>query len=104
MCSVAKVAAACSSLKRVRIVSITNYLAAITKNGMQRLTQPAAIDTSKYKSDKKIEDEEILKILEQPIGKTSTKKNKKKKKKPAKKATATEGAAPAEEEEEESDE
>lgn len=65
---------------------------------MQRLAQPPAIDTSKYKSDKKIEDEEILKILEQPIGRTSTKKNKKKKKKPAKKAAA-EGAA----EEEESD-
>ncbi|KAF1834318.1 hypothetical protein BDW02DRAFT_498617 [Decorospora gaudefroyi] len=73
---------------------------AINKNGMQRLAQPPALDTSKYKSDKKIEDEEILKILEQPIGKTSTKKNKKKKKKPAKKA-ATEGAA---EDEEESDE
>lgn len=66
---------------------------------MQRLSQPPAIDISKYKSEKKIEDEEILKILEQPIGKSSTKKNKKKKKKPAKKAT--EGAAA---EEEESDE
>lgn len=66
-------------------------LLAITKNGMQRLAQPEAIDLEKYKSDKKIEDEEILKILEQPIGKTSTKKNKKKKKKPAKKAA--EGAA-----------
>jgi len=64
----------------------------ITKNGMQRLAQPQAIDLEMYKSDKKIEDEEILKILEQPIGKTSTKKNKKKKKKPAKKA-ATDGAA-----------
>jgi hypothetical protein len=84
---------------------MTNYITAITKNGMQRLTQPAAIDTSKYKSDKKIEDEEILKILEQPIGKTSTKKpNKKKKKKPAKKAATTEGAAAAEEDEEEEDE
>jgi hypothetical protein len=79
-------------------------LTAITKNGMQRLTQPAAIDTSKYKSDKKIEDEEILKILEQPIGKTATKKKQnKKRKKPAKKAAATEGAAAAEEEEEEDD-
>jgi hypothetical protein len=70
---------------------------------MQRLAQPPAIDVSKYKSDKKIEDEEILKILEQPIGKTSTKKNKKKKKKP-KKAATTEGAAAAEEEEESDDE
>ncbi|KAL6707547.1 hypothetical protein ACN47E_003896 [Coniothyrium glycines] len=76
---------------------------AITKNGIQRLTQPQAFDVSKYKSDKKIEDEEILKILEQPIGKTSTKKNKKKKKKPAKKAAA-DGAGAAEEEEESDDE
>jgi hypothetical protein len=67
---------------------------------MQRLAQPPAPDLEKYKSDKKIEDEEILKILEQPIGKTSTKKSKKKKKKPAKKA----GEAAAEEEEEEGDE
>ncbi|EFQ86726.1 hypothetical protein PTT_17936 [Pyrenophora teres f. teres 0-1] len=71
---------------------------ATTKNGMQRLAQPTAIDVSKYKSDKKIEDEEILKILEQPIGKTSTKKNKKKKKKPAKKPAAGETAAAEEEE------
>lgn len=75
-------------------------MTAITKNGMQRLAQPPALDLEKYKSDKKIEDEEILKILEQPIGKTSTKKNKKKKKKPAKKAATGEAAA----EEEESDE
>jgi hypothetical protein len=66
----------------------TDIIAAITKNGMQRLTQPAELDLEKYKSDKKIEDEEILKILEQPIGKSSVKKNKKKKKKPAKKAAA----------------
>lgn len=54
---------------------------------------------SKFKTDKKITDEEVLKILEQPIGKTNTKnKNRKKKKKPAKKAGA------AEEEEESGDE
>ncbi|KAF2134660.1 hypothetical protein P153DRAFT_371991 [Dothidotthia symphoricarpi CBS 119687] len=76
---------------------------AITKNGLQRLAQPPALDTSKYKSDKKIEDEEILKILEQPLGKATTKKNKKKKKKPSKKAAAP-GEAAAEEEEEEEDE
>lgn len=64
---------------------------AITKNGMQRLAKPPTLDLSKYKSDKKITDEEILKILEQPIGKTSSKnKNRKKKKKPAKKAAAAE--------------
>lgn len=65
-----------------------NRFAAVTKNGIQRLAAPPALDISKYKTDKKITDEEILKILEQPIGKTSTKKNKKKSK--AKKA---EGAA-----------
>lgn len=77
---------------------IANFGTAIGKNGMQRLAQPTPIDVSKYKSDKKIEDEEILKILEQPIGKTATKKkNNKKKKKPAKKPAA-DGAAAAEEE------
>ena len=81
----------------------TDVTTAVTKNGMQRLAQPPALDLEKYKSDKKIEDEEILKILEQPIGKTSTKKNKKKKKKPAKKA-ADGGAAPAEEEESDDEE
>lgn len=65
------------------------------------MAQPPALDISKYKTDKKITDEEILKILEQPIGKTASKnKNHKKKKKPAKKAAA----AGAEEEEESDDE
>lgn len=43
---------------------------------------------SKYKTDKKITDEEILKILEQPLSRNTGKKNKKKKpkKKAAKKA------------------
>ncbi|ORY13294.1 hypothetical protein BCR34DRAFT_481188 [Clohesyomyces aquaticus] len=69
---------------------------AITKNGLTRLAAPPTPDLSKYKTDKKIMDEEILKILEQPTGKTASKnKNKKKKKKTAKKA--------AESEEEESD-
>ncbi|KAK3066448.1 hypothetical protein LTS18_001717 [Coniosporium uncinatum] len=61
---------------------------AITKNGLIRLAAPPAEDIlSKYKSDKKIEDEEILKILEQPLAKPSSakSKNKKKKKKAAKK-------------------
>jgi len=65
---------------------------AVTKNGLQRLAAPPAIDLEKVKSDKKIEDEEILKILEQSLGKTSVKKNKKKKK-PAKKADGAEAAA-----------
>lgn len=47
------------------------YPTAVTKNGITRLAQPPALDVSKYKTDKKITDEEILKILEQPIGKTS---------------------------------
>lgn len=47
---------------------------------------------SKYKTDKKIEDEEILKILEQPLARNtgSKSKNKKKKKKPAKKTAEEE--------------
>jgi len=73
---------------------------AITKNGMVRLAAPPTPDLSKYKTDKKIIDEEILKILEQPTAKPAgeKKKNKKKKKKPAKKA-----AAAGEEEDDEDD-
>lgn len=71
---------------------------AITKNGLTKLSSAPALDLEKVKSDKKITDEEILKILEQPLAKStgSKSKNKKKKKKPAKKAAAAE--------EEESDE
>lgn len=58
------------------------------------MSAPPALDTSKYEGEtkKKITDDEILKILEQPVAKaTSVKsKNKKKKKKPAKKAAAEE--------------
>ncbi|KAF2862280.1 Creatinase/aminopeptidase [Piedraia hortae CBS 480.64] len=59
----------------------------ITKNGIQRLAAPPAFNLSDYQSDKKITDEEILSILEQPLANpTKTKpKNKKKKKKSAKK-------------------
>ncbi|KAL2188353.1 Creatinase/aminopeptidase [Thermothelomyces heterothallicus CBS 203.75] len=72
---------------------------AITKNGITKLGGPPALDLSKVKSDKKIEDEEILKILEQPLARNTGKnKNKKKKKKAAKKAAKEE-----ESEEEESD-
>ena len=58
------------------------------------------MDLSKVKSDKKIEDEEILKILEKPLAKSTgaKSKNKKKKKKAPKKS-----AAAAEEESEEED-
>ncbi|KAF2402350.1 curved DNA-binding protein [Trichodelitschia bisporula] len=78
----------------------TTVVQAITKNGVVRLAGPPTLDLEKVKSDKKITDEDVLKILELPLAKTSTKsasKNKKKKKKPAKKAAETT-------EEEESDE
>ncbi|KAK2753258.1 putative metalloprotease arx1 [Arachnomyces sp. PD_36] len=72
---------------------------AITKNGLIKLAAPPALDLDQYKTEKKIEDEEILKILEQPLARSTggKGKNKKKKKKPAKKAGA-------DEEEESSDE
>ncbi|TVY75634.1 Curved DNA-binding protein [Lachnellula suecica] len=70
---------------------------AITKNGLQKIAAPPAPDLSKFKTDKKITDEEVLKILEQPLAKESKPKNKKKKK-PAKKA-----AAAADDDEESSD-
>ena len=52
------------------------------------------------KSDKHITDEEILKILEQPIARSTgaKSKNKKKKKKPAEKASAEESDESSEEE------
>ena len=56
---------------------------------MTKLAAPPAFDLSKYKSDKKITDEEVLKILEQPLAKDSKKKPKKKKK-AAKKAESGE--------------
>ncbi|MCJ1307420.1 Curved DNA-binding protein (42 kDa protein) [Agyrium rufum] len=65
---------------------------AITKNGVLKLSAPPAPDLSQYKTDKKITDEEVLKILEQPLSKPtgSKSKNKKKKKKPAKKEAVEE--------------
>ncbi|KAH0536361.1 hypothetical protein FGG08_006759 [Glutinoglossum americanum] len=73
---------------------------AITKNGLSRLAAPPVPDLDRYKTQKKITDEEILKILERPLSKAggSKNKNKKKKKKPAAKKAAQE------EEEESSDE
>lgn len=55
---------------------------------------------SKYKTDKKITDEEILKILEQPTARSTGAKgkNKKKKKKPAKKAADEDEESSSEEE------
>ncbi|KAH7329187.1 peptidase M24, structural domain-containing protein [Stachybotrys elegans] len=63
---------------------------AITKNGITKLGAPPVPDLSKYQTDKKIEDEEILKLLEQPLARNTGKKNKKKKKKTAKKADGEE--------------
>ncbi|KAI9675346.1 MAG: Curved DNA-binding protein (42 kDa protein) [Caeruleum heppii] len=54
---------------------------AITKNGLTRLCTPPAPDLSKYQTDKKITDEEILKILEQPLARSTGSKSKSKKKK-----------------------
>lgn len=63
-------------------IKFTNNIIAITKNGLTKLAAPAPIDLELYKSDKKIEDEEILKILEQPLARsTGNKKSKSKKKK-----------------------
>lgn len=59
---------------------------AITKNGLTRLSTPPTPNLEQFKTDKKITDEEILKILEQPLAKNTGSKNKNKKKKPAKKA------------------
>ena len=52
-------------------------MTAITKNGIQKLAAPPTPDLSKIKSDKKITDEEILKILELPLNKNKTKSKKK---------------------------
>ena len=70
---------------------------------MQRLAAPPTPDLQKWKSDKKITDDELLKILELPLVKPSSSKskNKKKKKKPAKKTPAKEEE---DDEEEDSDE
>ena len=78
--------------------------AALTKNGMRFLAAPPKPDLGRYKTDNKIRDEEILKILERPLARStgSKGKNKKKKKKPAKKS-ATDGSAPEEESSEEED-
>jgi len=55
----------------------------LTKHGVTKLAAPPALDLEKYTSDKKITDEEILKILELPINKPTHNKPKNKKKKKA---------------------
>ncbi|KAL8944220.1 MAG: hypothetical protein Q9211_000689 [Gyalolechia sp. 1 TL-2023] len=73
---------------------------AITKNGLIRLSAPPPLDLSRYKTDKRITDEQILKILEQPTARSTGAKgkNKKKKKKPAKKAADEDEDSSSEEE------
>lgn len=65
---------------------------AITKNGIVRLSAPPGPNLDQYKSEKKITDEEILRILDQPVARSTGAKgkNKKKKKKSAKKAAEDE--------------
>ena len=72
---------------------------ALTKNGIQKLAAPPAPDLSKFNTDKKITDEEVLKLLEQPLAKETKAKPKKTKKKKAKKPAA----AAAEDDDDESD-
>lgn len=55
---------------------LTCIIVAITKKGLTKLAEPPAFDVSKYQSDKKITDEEILKILERPLSKENKKKKK----------------------------
>ena len=52
---------------------------ALTKNGTVRLSGPAELDTAKVQSEKKLEDEELLKLIAEPL-KAGKSKNKKKKK------------------------
>lgn len=57
---------------------------AVTKNGIVRLGAPPALNLEQVTSDKKITDEEILKILDKPLSKPSNNKPKSKKKPAAK--------------------
>ena len=51
---------------------------ALTKNGTVRLSGPATLDLEKVKSEKKLENEELLKLIAEPL-KSGKSKNKKKK-------------------------
>jgi len=63
--------------KEGKICSRIYITAAITKNGIIKLAAPNPLDTEKVKSDKKITDEEVLKILETPLKQDAKKKKKK---------------------------
>lgn len=69
---------------------VARYLTtiAITKNGITKLGAPPPLDLEKYQSDKKIEDEEVLKILELPTARNTGKKKSKPKKKAKKEGEA----------------
>ena len=74
---------------------------AITKNGIIRLSAPPGPNLEQLKSDKKITDEEILKVLEQPVARSTGakgKNKKKKKKKSVKKTTEEEDEDSSDEE------
>lgn len=52
---------------------------ALTKNGTVRLAGPVPLNTDRVKSEKKLEDETMLKLIAEPL-KPGKSKNKKKKK------------------------
>ena len=79
-----------------------DHVEAITKNGIARLSAPPELDKSTLESSKKIVDEELLKILDRPLAKSTGSKNKnkkKKKKKPSKKTTTDDDDEESSEEE-----
>jgi hypothetical protein len=84
---VARLLTTVGKIRSVNLVALLMSNSAITKNGLQKIAAPPAPDLSKFKTDKKITDEEVLEILKQPLAKETKSKNKKKKK-PAKKAAA----------------
>lgn len=60
---------------------LTHLYPAITKNGITKLGAAPPLDLEKFQTDKKITDEEVLKILEQPLARNTGKKKSKAKKK-----------------------
>lgn len=71
---------------------------------MTKLGGPPPFDPSRYQSDKKVDDEEILEILQRPLARNTGGKNKNKKKKKAKKEDGDAAEAEAEEAEEPTEE
>ncbi|KAK7205034.1 peptidase M24, structural domain-containing protein [Myxozyma melibiosi] len=67
---------------------------ALTKNGIIKIAGPATPDLTKFKTDKVVTDEELLKVISAPL-KTNSKKNKKKKSKTTAAGETTEAAEPA---------